>query len=409
MDFQRFELRVESGCEDGHLKLVWTATGPEGSWPAQPYEVSRGSLQQASEMVRGVLRRLATLPDPAPEDQYQVVLCELFARSDALCDNLFSAADGGQAIADDARDLLRNARSEAATAQADPPSLEIILCDETVHVPWGFVFDQEASDPPAKFNQSVEDLADFWLICFKLGVRFQGGRSRLPKPGCAGGRSLYALHEDLFTRARAALRKRSEELDHRLDELLGGDALTATTWTDCRQHWRQIAEEYDSIVYMFGHSDGERIILADGREAVDAVLPASSFGTSFRKRSDTRTASICILNGCRTAAPSASQPWPASFLSATRRPGFFGFVGTETEVPNDFASRYGVKLLWRLCREGQSLGDAFDALRRESDLFPLNLLYTCFANRNFRLPVAKPRMQGPTQMSQTEPTHALCN
>lgn len=406
MEFERFELRVEGGSEDSRLKLVWTATGPEVSWPAQPYEISRGSLQQASEMVRGVLRQLAMIPDPSPEDQYQTILRELFARSGALCDNLFSAADGGQPIADDARELLRTARSEVA-ADSAPPSLEIILCDETVHVPWGFVLDQEASDLPAKFKQSVEDLASFWLVCFKLGVRFQGGRSRLPKPGCSGCRSLYALHEDLFTRARAALRKYHAELDHRLDELLGGDTLTATTWTDCQRHWKQIAEEYDSIVYMFGHSDGERIILADGSETVDAVLPASSFSTSFRKRSDTRSASVCILNGCRTAAPSASQPWPASFLSSTRRPGFFGFVGTETEVPNDFASRYGVKLLWRLCREGQSLGDAFDALRREADLFPLNLLYTCFANRNFRLPLAKP--QAEMQTSQTEPAHALCN
>ena len=405
MEFERFELRIEGGCEDGRLKLVWTATGQEVSWPAQPYEVSRGSLQQASETVRGVLRRLATLPDPPPEDQYRDVLRELFARGGALCDNLFTAADGGQPIADEARELLRTARFEAATADADPPSLEIILCDETIHVPWGFALDQDASDPPVAFKFSVEDLADFWLVCFRLSLRFQGGRSRLPKPGCGGSRSLYALHEDLFTRARAALRKRNAELDHRLDELLGCDAFTATTWTDCQQQWRRIAEEYDSILYMFGHSDGERIVLADGRETVDAVLPASSFGTSFRKRGDTRSASICILNGCRTAAPSASQPWPASFLSATRKPGFFGFVGTETEVPNDFASRYGVKLLWRLCREGQSLGDAFDALRREPDLFPLSMLYTCFANRNFRLPVAEPQ----PAKSQTQPAHALFN
>jgi hypothetical protein len=57
------------------------------------------------------------------------------------------------------------------------------------------------------------------------------------------------------------------------------------------------------------------------------------------------------------------------FLSATRKPGFFGFVGTETEVPNDFASRY------------------------------------CFANRNFRLPVAEPQ----PAKSQTQPAHALFN
>jgi hypothetical protein len=240
-------------------------------------------------------------------------------------------------------------------------------------------------------------------MCFRLTVRVQGGSSRLPKPGRERRRALYALHEELFALARRELKRRNAELDQKLDQLLETDSVSGTTWTECQRHWRSIAEDYDSVLYMFGHSDGERIMLADGSDRADAVLPASGFSSSFRKRGDTRSASICILNGCRTAAPGTNRPWPASFLSATRKPGFFGFIGTEIEIPNTVASRYGVALLWRLFREGEALGDAFDALRREPDLFPVNLLYTCFANRNFRLPIIAPAVE------QRELDHALCN
>jgi hypothetical protein len=394
MEFDKFELRVETGSDAGRLKLVWTAKGPEDPWPAQPYEISRGALYQSSDMVRDVLRQLAVLSDATEETQnpektqYREILRDLMFRGSALFENLFEPVDGNTTTATEASELLRTVGRETASGSA--ASLDIILCDETVHVPWGFAYICETTDLPQNVQCSIADLTNFWLMSFRLSVRFQGGSSRLPKPGRERCRALYALHEDLFTRARAELRRRNADLDAKLDLLMANGSISATTWTECQRHWRAIAEDYDSVLYMFGHSDGECIVLADGTNTVEAVLPASGFSSSFRKRGDTRSASICILNGCRTAAPATSRPWPASFLLATRRPGFFGFVGTEIEIPNTAASRYGVALLWRLCHEGEALGDAFDALRSDASLFPANLLYSCFANRNFRLPISAP-------------------
>jgi hypothetical protein len=73
-------------------------------------------------------------------------------------------------------------------------------------------------------------------------------------------------------------------------------------------------------------------------------------------------------------------------LKATRGPGFYGFVGTEAQIPSDRACLFGAHLLDRLRNAGETLGQAFDGLRREPSLFPLSLLFTCFANREFRLP-----------------------
>jgi len=78
-------------------------------------------------------------------------------------------------------------------------------------------------------------------------------------------------------------------------------------------------------------------------------------------------------------------PLSANFVRLSRLPGFHGFIATEAEVPSVFASRYGMTFLRHLSRGGQSVGDTFDTLRREGSLFPLNLLYTCFADRDFRL------------------------
>jgi hypothetical protein len=41
--------------------------------------------------------------------------------------------------------------------------------------------------------------------------------------------------------------------------------------------------------------------------------------------------------------------------------------------------------MWALCFEGLDLGAAFERMQRAEDLFPLNLFYTCYAGRHFRL------------------------
>lgn len=140
MEFDKFELRVETGSDAGRLKLVWTAKSPEDSWPAQPYEISRGALYQSSDMVRDVLRQLAALSDATEETQYpektqyREILRDLMFRGTALFENLFEPVDGNTTTATEASELLRTVGRETASASA--ASLDIILCDETVHVPW---------------------------------------------------------------------------------------------------------------------------------------------------------------------------------------------------------------------------------------------------------------------------------
>jgi hypothetical protein len=377
--YDRFTLEIDTDHK-GRIELVWTAEVGDDLFQADAYFVSSGNLVQASEIVRDVLRRLVAQNSPMEPENYESLLRELRDRGNALFRNLFPASAGD--VASEFADLLRTAASASSR-----PTLVIIICNEMLHVPWGFICDPTVPQPRLGSDPMMADFAGFWLSSFKLITKYQGG-SAVPRERRPTSRSLYALHETLFASARKQLRLRSEEMHQRLDILLGTDAISANTWTDCSRGWSTIAEDHDSILYLFGHSNGEYIVL-DESDAIEFRLPASSFSSNFPKDRSTRSASICILNGCRTAAPPTSF-WPASFLKATLEPGFFGFIGTEVEVPNDFASLYGVKLLWQLVHDGQALGEAFDSLRHDKDLFPRSLIYSCFANRNFKLPAVRP-------------------
>lgn len=88
------------------------------------------------------------------------------------------------------------------------------------------------------------------------------------------------------------------------------------------------------------------------------------------------------------------MPISANFLKETRKPGYYGFIGTETVVSNIVACRYGTEFLWRLFRQGKSVGEAFDELLSDETLFPHNTLYTCFADRKFRFVSAPPAGNG---------------
>ena len=41
--------------------------------------------------------------------------------------------------------------------------------------------------------------------------------------------------------------------------------------------------------------------------------------------------------------------------------------------------------MWELCFNGLPLGDALHLMQSDEKLFPLNLFYTCYAQRDFQL------------------------
>jgi hypothetical protein len=101
----------------------------------------------------------------------------------------------------------------------------------------------------------------------------------------------------------------------------------------------------------------------------------------LHKDRDSKHTVLLILNCCLSVTGGEG----GSLLSAAARKGFCGLVGTEAEILNTYALRCGTRLMWELCANGLPLGEALDAMQSAEDLFPLNLFYTCYAQRDFQL------------------------
>ena len=352
-----------TGQSDSKLKLAWR--DDEQSFSPAPYCVGQNIVLDASKQIRDVLTRISTHYRTSDAPSYAAFLPELSQRGIELYESLFLPIESGQSDADEVKDYIADLSAREALT---------IYSDASAHVPWGFVFPGPEAIRSEQAAGSIVDFKDFWSSRFCIATRFSKTshlkdevRSR------TNFRVLYVLHKDAFQKARSQLAPPDQLC---LDRLIAQDAANAVDWNSARDKWRAIAEN-DSIIYIFGHSNGQEIALSDGDEPHHR-LSAGAFRSSFKKKG-TGSATICFTNGCWTAAGHKDQ----SFLTATALPGFHGFIGSEAEVSNEFATRYGLEFMRDICDRGCSIQETFDHLRQE--LFPLSLLYSCFAHGKFRI------------------------
>lgn len=366
--------------DDGdNLKLVWSGHGPGEHWVPNSYLVNAALLQQAANAVREQLQDFALLRSTQDETAFRPLLQNLMKRGHDLYLQLLPDSD------DNEFDEIRERLEEILTSVTDErPDLIVTLQTQKLFVPWGFVFVECAASSPTTTNFSLAALQGFLLTRFCISIICGGSRS-LPRPRKPTFRKLYALDEHLFGCARVELAKQWDNLDQRLAVLLEGDPPPATDWDMFQQAWNSVAHHHDSVLFLYGHSDGQHFWLKTQSNEPKYLFLAASL-KNLRKKVP-GSASVFLLNGCHTAAPAPAspvEPLAASFLKLTRQTGYYGFIGTEAEVPNTFACHYGTEFLWRLCVEGKSVGEAFDELLESDHLFPQNVLYTCYAEREFR-------------------------
>jgi hypothetical protein len=360
-----------TGQSDSKLKLAWR--DDDQSFHPAPYCVGQNTLRDASQQLRDVLTRLSTHYRTTDAPSYAGFLAELSQRGFELHESLFLPPESGQDAADDVKAYIGDLTDRQALT---------IYSDASVHVPWGFVFPLEAPLSKESSSGTLADFKDFWSSRFRITTRFSKTSAlRECVRNRMNFRVLYVLHKDAFQRARSQLPASDQQC---LDRLVAQEAANAVDWNSARDKWRAIAEN-DSIIYIFGHSNGKEIALSDGDEPQHR-LSAGSFRVAFRKSNTTKSATICFTNGCWTAVGDGDQ----SFLTATALPGFHGFIGSEAEVSNDFATRYGLEFMRDMCDHGWSIQETFDHLRQA--LFPLSLLYSCFAHGKFQIqPPGKPQ------------------
>jgi hypothetical protein len=380
--------------EGDQFKLIWTVVEPDEIWDPPSYVVDPGRLQQAAAGVRAQLRAIAFMP-PRNTAEFSSLLKKLAQRGRELFLHLMPDPINGEASElqqrleyaaeisekqqlDEVAEGRNDGRSDQKTSR---PNLKVTLGTDELFVPWGFLFPRSKGHLPPAPSFSLRDMMGFWLSQFNITVVYGGSRS-MPRKRKLNFCRVLALHEGMFVAARRILDK---ETSGRLDTLLESEPEPATDWDSFRNTWDRVKDDNDTVLYLYGHSDGKQIHLSDLSDDPKYALLSTSL-ISYRKR-NSDSATLFMLNGCQTAAPAPACPYgaiSANFLKETRQPGCYGFIGTEAEISNTFACQYGTEFLWRLCREGKSVGESFDELLKSDDLFPQNLLYTCYADRKFR-------------------------
>jgi hypothetical protein len=356
--------------ENSFLKLAWS----DGVTRLWPYCVLLASVERQSERVRLVLseitqRHLNT--EEGAELDYAPYLGRLKSAGEELRKALFDARDNTE-VAEEAQDMLRQA--------GDRRELSVF---SEICVPWGFVWDETSGNQDTP-SGTIGDFAGFWSSRFVLTLRGGQQLSRMadgPRKR-EGFRMLHALHKDRFNKALERLPgKQKQILEGIVDYAVGN----VNSWEECKKKWSQI-QENDSLLHIFGHSDGAKVYLKDASSDENYCLEADRFKSLFAKGKKTRSVTICFLNGCRTGG----GPVGESFLDVLFDKGFQGFIGTEAEVSNDFAALYAAEFMDLLWNEGLSVRAAFDTLRAK--LFPLSLMYSCYAHPEFCVEPARGAM-----------------
>jgi hypothetical protein len=259
-----------------------------------------------------------------------------------------------------------------------------ITADPDLHLPWGLVFDGD--------SRAISDQADsiaafdgFWSLKYSLSTVLSGCEQPRDKVtrSRASFRLLSLINRHAYAQAPSDHRDRYREFDQLLDIPVG----KAFNVEVCDQLIDAAAQK-DTIFHFFGHHKDGRLDLGD-EQSIDIIKFRMMMDrlTDRRRGRHASSCSLVFLNACESALGESDY----SLRSAAARPGLCGLIATETVVPREFALRFGLSLLESIVNQGRSIGETMEALRRDPDLWPLSLLYGCYAYPEYRIaPQADP-------------------
>jgi hypothetical protein len=357
------ELRLDPNDED--VKLRWSKDDEPPSKPlrlkSKQLRIRSGDVREALNALNSYVctnQKLAEEQDPEWRC-YAEILRTLREKGEALRNALL--------IEDDPRSQELISAIEELPRGAE---LRVICSDDEVSLPLGFVFEGEVDTPVGKPSRA--DFAGFWLDRFKITMLVEGSGAGPERQSVdpVSLKTLYALHRTEVENAFPYLGSDAAKLK----QLTLLPVKDYYDWNAAKRAYADISHA-ENIVFVFAHSNGDYLRFSD------SSVDSNTFRLHLHKDRDASHPVLLILNCCL----SVSGGEGGSLLSAAARKGFCGLVGTEAEILNTYALRCGTRLMWDLCFGGRSLGEALDAMQSAEDLFPLNLFYTCYAQRDFKL------------------------
>jgi hypothetical protein len=357
------KLKVRITRHSDSVKVVWS----DADRDYKPYFVHRAQIASIGDDMRRTLHAMSALPEQA---DFAPKLRDLARAGSELRHKLLVDVAGNSDAATEAAELLQT---------VDQRGDLTVTTDGSLQVPWALVYEGHPRDvrtAPA----DIGNWGKFWGSRFRVRT-LHSDLSRLPGQWPRAREALRTLlihHKDEFDRIEPYLSNEERDcLDRFRRHYQVGPA---HSWDDGEDRWQQMAAN-DGVLYVFGHSDGEAIRLGDDDQA--DTLGVAGYTSRFWK-TDRRSATICLINGCWSAAGHEDN----GFLTATSTHGFCGFVGAEAPVTNLFALRYSLAFMHLLCEAGCTVEETFERLRRR--FWPLSLLYGCYADPRFCVAAADP-------------------
>jgi hypothetical protein len=347
------------------LQAIWQADG----W-SENYTVPIERVIQKTLSVREVLRRLNDFAhanhrahDAWQDNEFKSLVYDLQQEGEDLYLALLKSDDV------ETGELIKSRLTEVKRLDLS------IRVHKGMALPLGFLFPSHCQ-PPHVYGRSLDAFRGFWVRDHRITMQAIGGTCRRKK--AQDVKVLYAVDTDQFLELIETLQLRED-----WDPLLALDVGHASDWQTAFDKWRDmtVAHDSDNVFFLFGHNDKAGFHL--GRNDRKS---REKFIDQFKRRHTDNGSTLLFMNGCSTVGNG-----DASFLEVAGRPGFCGAIGTEAEISNDFAITYAGRLLNKLLLSGNPtpLGDAFHAMMHEDDLFPRNLLYTCYAYPDFTVAVTR--------------------
>jgi hypothetical protein len=356
------------------IKIWWQDRDVFGPGQFGPILLNLAEITKRSTNVRNAIsklsnyfeRRLTSLPLDVGWEEYASLMSSLQFAGAGLYAALFKGKGEEQ--------LALRKHIEGLSNGSE---IELHCHDDQVSIPFGFLTESFNEPPPPSGALSRDHFNHFWVNRFRINARILNCRIKLSQLEIEPEefRALYALNEKSVLDALEYLKEKllTEEVE-RFDLLKTISVHAHHEWGGVSDACKKISKS-GSIIFVLAHSDGDKIEL--GEEEMDSGL----FADMIQRERDEEMPELLILNCCASATGDAGK----SLLSAVARTGFCGLIGTEAKISNVHALRCGIHLMWNICTKGITLGEAFAEMQADSALFPVNLFYTCYASRDFKL------------------------
>lgn len=368
-----YSVNIEN-VDQAYFRVVWNR-----GLRYQPYLIDKGDIEAISQDVRN---HLGALVDNALFREAAVaakdarglkeanrnereIMHDLVTHCRQLFTALFTCAPASrvnQAYVNAIRDKIRS--------EADTQSI-CFLVGPRVYIPWGLLYD----GPPNRDSDPAnpDHFGGFWCLNHRVSVIFDPIASPNDFVVTYDNASFQVLtggDSSELVKAKRALRGSAAErnLMARLRRTYGKPALSSQA---LRTAWNTL-ERRLGLLYLFCHADARTIGFSD-----NDTMSVFNFKTELIK-STTSPRCLVFLNGCFTTNPDAK----GTFLEATGREGFCGYIGAETEVPSLFGFRFGLAFQY-LLHKGMEVADIMAYLVRRH--WPLSLIYGLYAFPHFRI------------------------